>query len=616
MTNSRSGPTGGGGRSVTRIPDVTSRRVNDKLVTVEFDPRTFVPIGAHAASFRSYLGSPSLRHVEMLLDAEECPICSQNSVTVATVPVIPTETVATENWDISNDERIRKKILSHIAVRWRDFKTRMTRQYVFGSKQKNTPYKKYKITKEEWVQFKESRLTPKWQVKRIAAQQRQKLNDTPHVLSNGGYALLEKNMRKRRAEELGLDSHDLAPPPARHELWKATRTKSNGQSTSQTAQEISQRIVSGNLEYLLVAATGRLDRLGRVRAVGGATRLRDYFRPKPRSTAVYRPEKQPMAREEVEHDDPLFILTSRLNKLRKGRYMDTIVVESGRASVYGFLEPQTMQPFGNTLDFRKSYIQTWMTESNRERYIAPYIDAGHWQLMVIIPKKAQVVWFCSLHRKINAEFKSLTQIVVTRTRGQQLEIIYPKVRANEIQMCASTINSKAPLGHPSLITHLCKLAGVDTSTPPFERPRKAIDEACYRQYYGGEEAAQPVPPCRSHRERGQTQSQASVETHEAEPFHVRDMYMSLIGAQLQSIHRGQVATAEMIVGMYDTPPAHRWTMDEFHNVVAWREEQAQGDRVGAAEVSAMEKDEDGADDDAFEDAEDEEEEEDADDNTD
>ncbi|KOM41125.1 hypothetical protein LR48_Vigan04g132300 [Vigna angularis] len=45
MTSSGSGPTGGGGRSVTQMPDVTSRRVNEKAVTVEFDPRTFVPIG-------------------------------------------------------------------------------------------------------------------------------------------------------------------------------------------------------------------------------------------------------------------------------------------------------------------------------------------------------------------------------------------------------------------------------------------------------------------------------------------------------------------------------------------------------------------------------------------
>ncbi|KOM25296.1 hypothetical protein LR48_Vigan86s001500 [Vigna angularis] len=103
----------------------------------------------------------------------------------------------------------------------------MTSQYVFGSKQNDTPYTKYKITEEEWVEFKESRLTPEWQVKRIAAQQRQKLNDTPHVLSRGGYALLEKKMRKCRAEELGLESPDLAPPPARHELWKVARTKSS-----------------------------------------------------------------------------------------------------------------------------------------------------------------------------------------------------------------------------------------------------------------------------------------------------------------------------------------------------------------------------------------------------
>ncbi|KOM26108.1 hypothetical protein LR48_Vigan231s001300 [Vigna angularis] len=67
-----------------------------------------------------------------------------------------------------------------------------------------------------------------------------------------------------------------------------------------------------------------------------------------------------------------------------------------------------------------------------------------------------------------------------------------QVIANEIQVCANTMNNKAPLGHPSLITHLCELARVNISAPPFERPRKAIDEAYYRQYCGGDEAPQPV----------------------------------------------------------------------------------------------------------------------------
>ncbi|KOM40728.1 hypothetical protein LR48_Vigan04g092600 [Vigna angularis] len=145
---------------------------------------------------------------------------------------------------------------------------------------------------------------------------------------------------------------------------------------------------------------------------------------------------------------------------------------------------------------------------------------------------------------------------------RNLNVNIGQVIADEISVCANTLNNKAPLGHPSLITHLCKIAGVDTSAPPFERPRKAIDEE------------------------------------------MRDMYMSLIGAQLQSIHRGQVATAEMIVGMYDTPPAHKWTMDEFHNVVAWPEEPVQREEAEAAEASVREMEEDEADDDddAFEDA--------------
>ncbi|KOM26752.1 hypothetical protein LR48_Vigan312s001300 [Vigna angularis] len=103
-------------------------------------------------------------------------------------------------------------------------------------------------------------------------------------------------MRKCRAKELGLESPDLTPPPAIHELWKAARIKSNGQFTSQSAQEISQRIddlvdqqsqgtfVAQGREDLLVAATGRLNRPGRVHVVGGAIGLSDYFGPKPRST--------------------------------------------------------------------------------------------------------------------------------------------------------------------------------------------------------------------------------------------------------------------------------------------------------------------------------------------
>lgn len=85
-----------------------------------------------------------------------------------------------------------------------------------------------------------------WQQKREEAQRKQKLNDTPHLLSRGGYALLEKHMRKSKAEVAGLESSELVDPIPRYEMWKAARTKSDGQMSSQSAQVIANKIVSTN----------------------------------------------------------------------------------------------------------------------------------------------------------------------------------------------------------------------------------------------------------------------------------------------------------------------------------------------------------------------------------
>ncbi|KOM25491.1 hypothetical protein LR48_Vigan107s001000 [Vigna angularis] len=148
----------------------------------------------------------------------------------------------------------------------------------------------------------------------------------------------------------------------------------------------------------------------------------------------------------------------------------------------------------------------------------------------------------------------------------------------------SRLNGETPGLHPAALgtrqRHLQQILAelslqfqvlVRVVTPNFSLLFPKTDEAYYRQYCGGKEAAQPVPPRCARRERGQAQSQTSAETHEAEPFQMRDMYMSLI--------------------------AHRWTMEEFHNVVAWPEEPVQGGGAEAAEASVREMEEDEADDD-------------------
>jgi len=49
-------------------------------------------------------------------------------------------------------------------------------------------------------------------------------------------------------------------------------------------------------------------------------------------------------------------------------------MDQGYTSVYEFIEHQTIQAFGNTLEHMKTYLQTWMVELKREIYFAPYID--------------------------------------------------------------------------------------------------------------------------------------------------------------------------------------------------------------------------------------------------
>ncbi|KOM31447.1 hypothetical protein LR48_Vigan01g100200 [Vigna angularis] len=68
-------------------------------------------------------------------------------------------------------------------------------------------------------------------------------------------------------------------------------------------------------------------------------------------------------------DDPLAKVMTKLP-----RYMDTIIVDQGRYSMYGFVEPQTIQPSGNTIESKQKYLETWMAESNRDIYFVSNID--------------------------------------------------------------------------------------------------------------------------------------------------------------------------------------------------------------------------------------------------
>ncbi|KAL5162226.1 hypothetical protein HKD37_07G019373 [Glycine soja] len=75
----------------------------------------------------------------------------------------------------------------------------------------------------------------------------------------------------------------------------------------------------------------------------------------------------------------------------------------GNSDIYGFLEPQYVQ---SQFEF-ESYIKRWMQSSQCDVYLGAYLNGGHWQMVVILPKEHLVVWFCSLHNRPDNYLKGI-----------------------------------------------------------------------------------------------------------------------------------------------------------------------------------------------------------------
>jgi hypothetical protein len=69
-----------------------------------------------------------------------------------------------------------------------------------------------------------------------------------HVLSRGGYSLLEEKMkieRKLSKDDSTLTDDDRSPsPPPREEKWKRARQKKGGEYTTKEVEVVAEKIVS------------------------------------------------------------------------------------------------------------------------------------------------------------------------------------------------------------------------------------------------------------------------------------------------------------------------------------------------------------------------------------
>ncbi|KAH1238981.1 hypothetical protein GmHk_08G023527 [Glycine max] len=129
-------------------------------------------------------------------------------------------------------------------------------------------------------------------------QEIQKNNDCPHLLSRGGYDLLEKKLldekiKKRQRDALMTENPPLIEDPSspikRHVKWKMARTNRYGKMTSEAARKIADKIdsleeqvtqgefVPQGHQDILNTAIGRPDHGGHVRAAGSGVTISQYY---------------------------------------------------------------------------------------------------------------------------------------------------------------------------------------------------------------------------------------------------------------------------------------------------------------------------------------------------
>ncbi|KAH1209643.1 hypothetical protein GmHk_15G044117 [Glycine max] len=192
--------------------------------------------------------------------------------------------------DILEAAKVKTKVMSTVTTRWRQFKSTLTSKFDVVTK--------YGLDPKAWKQFEATRLTPNWEGIRKRAQSIQKHNNCPHLLSRGGYDLLEKKLldekRKRLEEEALLTENpasvnDPPSPIKRHVKWKVAWTRAYGNMTSESTQEIADKIdsleeqvtqgsfVPHGRQDILNTAIGRPDHGGRVRAAGSGVTITQYY---------------------------------------------------------------------------------------------------------------------------------------------------------------------------------------------------------------------------------------------------------------------------------------------------------------------------------------------------
>ncbi|KAL6557001.1 hypothetical protein OROHE_006877 [Orobanche hederae] len=280
-------------RNSTRCRSMAKRCVDGKKLPLDLDPVRGKLKYEHKIKLSTYLGKLAKDHVSILYDPWNH------------VPDKPDKEMLWQdvlaNFDVSQISDIgqfRTKTLQSIGRKWRQFKTDLTGEYIYGPSKGLSPCEKYGISEDYWKESKRLvRTLLGRSEKRIKKQEIAKLNNAPHTMARGGCDFvvvreMERKLeeRKKEASKSGEDVIiDPPSPPSRHQRWKLGRRTRAGGVSSDAAREIVTKIdelesqcTQGSFtpegrHDILAEAIGRSEHLGRVRGIGFGVGIQDYF---------------------------------------------------------------------------------------------------------------------------------------------------------------------------------------------------------------------------------------------------------------------------------------------------------------------------------------------------
>ncbi|KAK2449626.1 hypothetical protein QL285_008803 [Trifolium repens] len=249
-------------RGPTMLKEIQKVRRTGVKMWVEFDPETTDCIGNNACIFHSYVA---------LVARERCSILKDEWKDISDEVKQDIWKDIEDHFDIPKyDDKekthLKKVWINYAGERWRDFKARLTGNYITRPEPgAEPPYVKKRVKGARII----------WQ----------KMFTDRHGLSRGGYRKLketmmnEKRLLKSKDDSTLIDDDTPPSPPDRYEKWTRARTKKGGGYTSEAVKKVAEKIdylveetkkgsfLPDGRNDILTEAIGTSEHGGRVRGI-------------------------------------------------------------------------------------------------------------------------------------------------------------------------------------------------------------------------------------------------------------------------------------------------------------------------------------------------------------